>query len=158
MADEFPYLGRLDPADRKPSSQQIADRIREAIRDNQLGPGDQLPSHHDLSKRYRVARETVKRAIEILGREGLVMGRQGRGVFVCSPYRCSASEIPVHEPKAQLANDKPLRKRVGEIPVCLVFTTCAMCGVVMIALRVNDAEVQRSDWHTYGDLVIGLRF
>jgi DNA-binding transcriptional regulator YhcF (GntR family) len=158
MADEFAFLGRLDPTVRKPPSEQIADRIRDAIDANQLGPGDRLPSHNDLTERYGVARETVKRAIEILRRERLVMGRQGRGVFVCSPYRCSMPASTTHEPAAQLVNDRPLRKYIGELPVSLVFTTCTACGVVMAALQADDSEVERDEWQTYGDLVVGLRF
>lgn len=156
MTDEFWFLGRLSPADPKPASQQIAYRIREAIEANELGPGDRLPSHHDLRVRYGVARETVKRAIDILRRERLVIGRQGIGVFVCSTYRCEASQTATHEPGSLLVNDKPLQKCVGEMPVRLVFTACVQCGVVMVAMQIDGFELERDDWRTYGDLVIGL--
>ena len=36
--------------------QQIADELREAIRQGVYEPGDRLPSHPDLSKQYGVSR------------------------------------------------------------------------------------------------------
>src|SRR5512142_2645863 len=47
-----------------------------------LAPGGKLPSQPALSAHYGVARETVKRALEILRSERLIVSRQGSGVFV----------------------------------------------------------------------------
>jgi DNA-binding GntR family transcriptional regulator len=65
---------------------QIADDLRAAIRTGQLAPGDQLPSTTDLSERYDVARMTVRSALRVLRDEGLVVARQGKGIFVRSTY------------------------------------------------------------------------
>ena len=61
---------------------QIANALRAAILTRQLAPGEQLPSGNELSKRYGVARMTVQQALRVLRDEGLVVTRQGSGVFV----------------------------------------------------------------------------
>lgn len=72
----------LDPDDPRPPYQQVANALRAAILTRKFAPGEQLPSGNELAKRYGVARMTVQQAIRILRDEGLVIGRQGSGVFV----------------------------------------------------------------------------
>ncbi|MEU7652477.1 winged helix-turn-helix domain-containing protein [Micromonospora taraxaci] len=82
MTENLDYLGELDPDDPKQASQQIANKLRAAILTRRLVPGDKLPSQPDLAARYGVARETVKRALEALRSERLIVTRQGSGAFV----------------------------------------------------------------------------
>jgi DNA-binding transcriptional regulator YhcF (GntR family) len=72
----------IDPDDPRTPAQQIASGLRAAIKTRKLSPGDKLPSQHELADRYGVARETVKRALEILKDERLILSRQGSGVYV----------------------------------------------------------------------------
>jgi DNA-binding transcriptional regulator YhcF (GntR family) len=72
----------LDPDDPRPPYVQVASALRAAILTKTLEPGDQLPSGSQLSKRYGVARMTIQQAIRVLREEGLVVSRQGSGVFV----------------------------------------------------------------------------
>jgi len=82
MTENLDFLGQLDPDDPKQASQQIANKLRAAILTRRLEPGDKLPSQPDLATRYGVARETVKRALELLRAERLIVTRQGSGAFV----------------------------------------------------------------------------
>ncbi|GAA1366053.1 hypothetical protein GCM10009661_18110 [Catellatospora chokoriensis] len=82
VAKNLDFLGELDPDDPTQSSQQIANKLRAAILTRRLTPGDKLPSQPELSARYGVARETVKRAMEILRSERLIVSRQGSGAYV----------------------------------------------------------------------------
>jgi DNA-binding transcriptional regulator YhcF (GntR family) len=72
----------LDPDDPRPPYQQVANALRAAILTRTLQPGDKLPSGPELAKRYGVARMTVQQAIRILRDEGLIVSRQGSGVYV----------------------------------------------------------------------------
>lgn len=72
----------LDPDDPRPARVQIANHLRAAILTKKLAPGERLPSQPELSKRYGVARETVKGALRILAEERLIISRQGSGAFV----------------------------------------------------------------------------
>lgn len=82
MAANLDYLGDLDPDDPRQASQQIANMLRAAILTRKLAPGDKLPSQPELANRYGVARETIKRALEALRNERLIVTRQGSGAFV----------------------------------------------------------------------------
>jgi DNA-binding transcriptional regulator YhcF (GntR family) len=72
----------LDPDDPRPPYQQVANALRAAILTRKLAPGEKLPSGAELAQRYGVARMTVQQAIRVLRDEGLVVSRQGSGVFV----------------------------------------------------------------------------
>lgn len=62
----------------------VADRLREAILDGTLRPGDRLVEA-DLAERFAVSRGPVREAIRLLAPEGLVVLRRNRGAVVASP-------------------------------------------------------------------------
>lgn len=72
----------LDPDDPRPPYQQVANTLRAAILTKKFEPGDKLPSGPELSEQFGVARMTIQQAIRLLRDEGLVVSRQGSGVFV----------------------------------------------------------------------------
>lgn len=61
---------------------QLADILRERITRGQWGPGEKLPSLEELVKEFDVARVTVRQAVDVLARDGLVSPERGRGTFV----------------------------------------------------------------------------
>ncbi|WDZ86699.1 GntR family transcriptional regulator [Micromonospora cathayae] len=61
---------------------QVARDIREKIRSGELKPGDQLPSFNALCKQYEVSNTVIRTAMIVLKSEGLIDGRQGKGVYV----------------------------------------------------------------------------
>ncbi|TDD33629.1 GntR family transcriptional regulator [Nonomuraea terrae] len=66
----------------RPGYLQIADDLRAQIRGGALAPGSLLPSTAQLAERYDASLSVVKMAVGILRNEGLVIGQQGKGVFV----------------------------------------------------------------------------
>jgi DNA-binding transcriptional regulator YhcF (GntR family) len=72
----------LDPNDPRAPYQQVANALRAAILTRTLTPGEKLPSGSQLARRYGVARMTIQQAIRLLRDEGLVVTRQGSGVYV----------------------------------------------------------------------------
>jgi DNA-binding GntR family transcriptional regulator len=84
---------------------QIADDLRERIRTGELAPGSPLPSTARLAETYEVSLGVVKMAVGILRTEGLVVGQQGKGVFVredAAPEPSGTSEDPLTEIRAAL--------------------------------------------------------
>jgi GntR family transcriptional regulator len=77
-------LGSLDPDDSLPLYQQLQRGLREAIEKRILGPEDALPSERQLAEDLGVSRITVRKAIDGLAAEGLLVSRQGSGNFVCT--------------------------------------------------------------------------
>jgi GntR family transcriptional regulator len=61
---------------------QLADLFRQRIAKGVWPPGHRLPSLDELVREFDVARVTVRQAMELLSREGLVSPQQGRGTFV----------------------------------------------------------------------------
>jgi GntR family transcriptional regulator len=66
----------------KPLYLTIADKITDDIRTGRLKPGDELPSTKQLAAQYRVSIGTAYRAIKELHIRDLVIGYQGKGVYV----------------------------------------------------------------------------
>lgn len=61
---------------------QLVRTIRESIFNGELAPGEQIPTEAELTARYGVSRITVRRAIQELTSEGLLIGIRGKGTFV----------------------------------------------------------------------------
>jgi GntR family transcriptional regulator len=61
---------------------QLADLFRQRIVRNRWPPGTKLPTLEALMREFDVARVTVRQAMELLAREGLVSAERGRGTFV----------------------------------------------------------------------------
>ena len=77
-------LSNLDPNSSQPLYQQLQRALREAIETRILGPDDALPSERQLAADLGVSRITVRKAIDGLVEEGLLVTRQGSGNFVCT--------------------------------------------------------------------------
>ena len=65
-----------------PQYKQIYEDLRSHIADGTYVPGDLLPSEHELSVKYNVARLTVRRSLEQLVADGFIVRRQGKGSVV----------------------------------------------------------------------------
>lgn len=61
---------------------QIADTLRQRIREGAYAAGAKLPSETELLAEFDVTRQTVRRGLAVLQQEGLTEARRGRGVFV----------------------------------------------------------------------------
>jgi GntR family transcriptional regulator len=75
-------LRPLDPDSQLPLYQQLQRSLREAIEQRVLGVDDALPAERQLAEELAVSRITVRKAIEGLVEEGLLVRRQGAGNFV----------------------------------------------------------------------------
>jgi GntR family transcriptional regulator len=67
-----------------PLYQQIKSLILQALQVGQWKPGDLIPSEIELAGRFRVSQGTVRKAIDELAAEHLLVRRQGRGTFVAT--------------------------------------------------------------------------
>ena len=64
--------------------EQIADRLREMIIQEEMKAGSKLPAEGELMVRFGVSRSTVREAVKILQTEHIVDIRQGQGTFLCA--------------------------------------------------------------------------
>ena len=62
----------------------IARELREDIKHGKYTPGEQLALEKEMCQQYGVSRITIKRAVDELVKQGLVVKRRGSGTFVKS--------------------------------------------------------------------------
>jgi DNA-binding GntR family transcriptional regulator len=72
----------IDRDSYEPAYAQLVNILRQSMAAGILRPGDQLPSEAQLCERYGVSPMTVRRAINMLVDQGIVITEQGRGTFV----------------------------------------------------------------------------
>jgi multiple sugar transport system substrate-binding protein len=72
----------IDPKQPIPLYYQLKTLLLEEILDGRYGPGDRLPTEHELCDRYRISRTPVSRALSELADEGVLLRHRRRGTFV----------------------------------------------------------------------------
>ena len=65
-----------------PKYAQVIAAIQRRIESGEYPPGSLLPSEHQLSDEFGIARPTVVRALRVLRQEGWIDTQQGKGSFV----------------------------------------------------------------------------
>lgn len=78
-------IGPLGAQDRAPLYRRLQGALRRAIQDRVLGAEEALPPERDLAEEFAVSRITVRKALDGLVGEGLLVRRQGAGTFVSGP-------------------------------------------------------------------------
>lgn len=61
---------------------QVADILKDYIKQNELIPGDKLPSERQLSAQLEVSRNSVREGLRLLETQGLIFTKTGIGSFV----------------------------------------------------------------------------
>jgi GntR family transcriptional regulator len=67
-----------------PLYQQIKSLILQSLQAGEWKPGDTIPSEFELAARFRVSQGTVRKAIDELAADNLLVRRQGKGTFVAT--------------------------------------------------------------------------
>ncbi|MDR0621302.1 MAG: GntR family transcriptional regulator [Deltaproteobacteria bacterium] len=61
---------------------EIVEWVKDQITGRGLAPGDRFDSEHELCRELGASRQTVRQALEVLRRDGVVSSRRGSGTFV----------------------------------------------------------------------------
>ena len=75
-------IGPLDAVDHAPLYLKLQRALRSAIEDGRLRAEETLPAERDLALQLSVSRITVRKALDGLVVDGLLIRRQGAGTFV----------------------------------------------------------------------------
>lgn len=73
-----------------PLYQQIKALITQSLQSGEWKPGELIPSEVELANRFKVSQGTVRKAIDELAAENLVVRRQGKGTFVATHHEARA--------------------------------------------------------------------
>lgn len=109
---------------------RIADDLRARIETGQYKAGDQLPTYEELRQTYLCSTGVARKAIDLLRQQGLVVSKQGKGVFVrerAQPKRHGIERYSrsrwqqgtaIHDAEAgsQGLTVKQLYRELGEVP------------------------------------------
>ena len=72
----------ITPVKKIKVSDEVTHALENIIIENNLSPGDKLPSQAELSERLQVGTRSIREAIRTLESRGMVETRHGKGVFV----------------------------------------------------------------------------
>jgi len=83
----------LDHHSGEPIYQQIVEAIKYAVASERLAPGEKLPSIRGLAGQLKINPRTVVKAYEELQHAGLVLMKQGRGVFTATDRQSTPAGV-----------------------------------------------------------------
>ena len=101
-----------------PLYQQIKVLIMQSLQTGEWKPGELIPSEVELAYRYKVSQGTVRKAIDELSAENLVVRRQGKGTFVATHHearvqfrflRLMPDAGEAHQPENQIVEVRRMR-------------------------------------------------
>lgn len=72
-----------------PLYQQIKTLLLQSLDRGEWKPGESIPSELELAARYQVSQGTVRKAIDELAAENLLLRRQGKGTFVATHHEAT---------------------------------------------------------------------
>jgi GntR family transcriptional regulator len=107
-------LDRVAP--HPPLRDQLADHVRQAIHTEDLRPGDELPSEQEIANALTIDKATVRRALDVVAAEGLLVKANGRRTKVAAPP-------PVRELDTQRYAAELARLRAGGREETAAFVT-----------------------------------
>ncbi len=84
--------------------QTVKRHVLGAIRTGRWRVGDRIASEHDLVRELGVARMTVRRALDELTREGLIVRRAGVGAFVAGEPLAESHPLEIRDIAAEVAS------------------------------------------------------
>src|SRR5690625_3052236 len=76
------YIKRSDEMTFRSKHEYIQHEIKKMIKENDMQPGDRLPTEYELLEKYDVSRHTVRTALNHLEYQGYIYKEQGSGSFV----------------------------------------------------------------------------
>jgi GntR family transcriptional repressor for pyruvate dehydrogenase complex len=92
---------------------QVADWFAREIRSGRLRSGEKLPTEQELIGQFKVSRTVIREAMASLRSEGLVLSRQGSGVFVADHSASPTFRIMSDEVRSLLDVQNVLQLRLA---------------------------------------------
>ncbi|RSY01239.1 GntR family transcriptional regulator, partial [Sphingomonas koreensis] len=86
---------------------QLARSLREHISSGAIDPGSALPSERDLSEMAGLSRVTVRKGIEQLIDEGVLVRKQGSGTFVARRIETPGGKLSSFSDETRSRGENP---------------------------------------------------
>ncbi len=138
-----------------PLYQQIKALILDSLQAGEWKPGEAIPSENDLAARFKVSQGTVRKAIDELASENLLVRRQGKGTFVATHHedrvhfrflRLVPDDGEPHYPKSKILDCKRLRAPAEIARLLDLKTGDSVVQVERIMFFSEEATVYEEIW------------
>ena len=120
-----------------PLYQQIKALLVQGLQAGEWQPGQAIPSEMDLAARFKVSQGTVRKAIDEMATENMLVRRQGKGTFVAT-HAEQATQYRFLRLTADDGSAAPLQRRLLE---CRRMRAPAEV-VQLLGLKAGEAAVQ----------------
>lgn len=142
----------LDKNSPEPMYEQIARILREEIMQNNLADGGTIGTHGDLARRFNVSLITVRKAIELLVNESLLITKPGKGTYI--------NRVPLQDGFNRLAGMSTvmaMNNLVADVTVAdMQFITPPKSIPLSAREALGDSCLHIERTHSVGGQVIGL--
>jgi DNA-binding GntR family transcriptional regulator len=122
-----------------PKYAQVIEAIQQRIESGEYPPGSLLPSEHQLSAEFGIARPTVVRALRVLRDNGWIETQQGKGSFVRGRPALAGVSSPRH---GQAELDRDESREPGEL-VCAAMAKPPARVAALLGLAAGDKALCR---------------
>ncbi|WP_166433975.1 FadR/GntR family transcriptional regulator [Roseovarius spongiae] len=110
-------------ARRKTLTTIVAEELSKKILDGALQPNEQLPTESELCEQFEVSRTVVREAVAQLRSDGLLVSRQGRGMFVAEYPFSSRFKLD-----ADALNTLPETIAILELRLAIEVESASLCA------------------------------
>jgi GntR family transcriptional regulator len=123
-----------------PLYQQIKGLILQSLQAGEWKPGEAIPSEIELAARYRVSQGTVRKAIDELASDNLLVRRQGKGTFVAThaEHHVQYRFLKLVPDNGDVASEGPAQRRIVDCKRLRASADIARA----LALRSGDTVLQ----------------
>jgi GntR family transcriptional regulator len=97
-----------------PLYQQIKELLTRSLQSGEWKPGQAIPSEMELAQRFRVSQGTVRKAVDELATDNLLVRRQGKGTFVAT-HAEERTQYRFLRLTPDSGQDPPLQRRLLEV-------------------------------------------
>lgn len=95
-------------------SDQVIESLRSDVESGRVQPGARLPSEKELTESFNVSRTVIREAIWRLQADGLVVSRQGSGIYVTHPSEVVRSfRLGLQDAKSKTSTRELYELRIG---------------------------------------------
>ena len=125
------------------------DKLKALIISEDFGPGSKLPSERNLTERFQITRANLRKAFDILEREGLIWRHVGKGTFIAEKDFTDAGSN-ISELVQNLTPMQLLRARLSVEPA--IAREAAIQASESDVKRINAARldaVEAKSWSNY---------
>ncbi len=120
-----------------PLYQQIKELLLQSLQQGEWQPGEAIPSEMDLAERFQVSQGTVRKAIDELAGDNILIRRQGVGTFVATHLE---ERVQYRFLKLMPDSEDPLNKASAERRIIACKKTFASAKVAKaLGITKNDS-------------------